>query len=57
MTTTYAKTLGSIAYANGQPCAPACDAEFMSQINPEIGSNVAAMKSWLAGWVEASLAQ
>lgn len=56
MTTTYAKVLGNIAYANGQPCAPACDAVFMSQINAEVGSNVATMKSWLAGWVEASLA-
>lgn len=57
MTHTYAKTLGSIAYANGQPCAPAFDAEFMARINAEIGSNVETMKSWLAGWVEASLAQ
>lgn len=56
MSANYAKTLGSIAYAQGRPCAPALDATFMSQINPEVGSNIDAMKSWLAGWVEASLA-
>ncbi|KMS64019.1 hypothetical protein [Sphingobium baderi] len=56
MTPQFAKTLGSIAYANGLPCAPAASPEFMAAINPAIGSNIDAMKAWLSGWVEASLA-
>ena len=56
MTTQFAKTLGSIAFAKGSACAPAMDADFMAQINPEVGSNVKAMQAWIAGWVGANLA-
>ena len=53
-----AKTMGSIAFANGVICVPAFDAELTALIaGRQIGDKrtIADLKAWQLGWIEASL--
>ena len=58
--TQYARTLGSIAFANGDPCAPAYNADMRKLISDgrEIGDprTIPELKAFIAGWTSANLA-
>lgn len=60
--TQYAKTLGSIAFANGVKCAPALDGKLQELFvgrtlsNPDHRRTMAELKAWVAGWTQANLA-
>lgn len=59
MTTTYAQTLGMIAFANGKGPQAGADENLMAEVK-KAGSftkeGINLMKAWNAGWHKANLA-
>lgn len=57
--TTFAETLGMIAYARGIHCAPCLDRDMMDTLKGrELGDTrtVKELKAWTNGWTKANLA-
>jgi len=54
-----ARLLGSLAYAKGVTCSPCLDASMMQMLEGrKVGDprNMAELKAWHKGWMEANLA-
>lgn len=57
--TSYARTLGSLAFASGIACVCGWDADLAAYMGRrQIGDprSIPEMKAWIAGWTEANLA-